>query len=78
MNLADLVLFCQTVEPYGDLSPETRRKLMLLDQAGGLLYRLRAFSSSPVRCGSGFRYLRTLGVINKAHKRYMRRLRAIN
>jgi hypothetical protein len=72
--LLDIVLFCNLHDPYGNLTPDAKRKMLLLDQAGHQLVKLRAFSNS---IDWGFRYLRVLNIINKAHIRYVRRLKAI-
>jgi len=73
----DQVLFCNMTDHKGDFTPETKRKLLLLEQASRLLAVLRDFAFRSPSCAEGFRYLRVLGIINKAHKRYMRRLKAI-
>jgi hypothetical protein len=76
----DLILFCDAVlfsnlhDPYENLTPDAKRKMILLDQAGHQLVKLRTFSRS---IDWGFRYLRVLNIINKAHIRYVRRLKAI-
>jgi hypothetical protein len=72
-----IILFCNMHDFNGDFTPETKRKLLLLEQASRLLVVLRDFAASPACWGVGYRYLRVMGTVNRAHKRYMRRLKAI-